>query len=76
MNIFCFQSHERVSNVCFQSSYYRFSTIFVGVDYVIQVVFSVFTSCISSKNNFFEDQNHRAPVISFLEIGAPIQKIL
>ena len=25
---------------------------------------------------FFEDQNHRAPVILFLKIGAPIQKIL
>ena len=49
---------------------------FVGVGYILEVVFSVFSSCISSKNNFFEDQNHRAPVISFLEIGAPIQKIL
>ena len=75
MYIFCFQSHERVSNVCFQSTYYRFSTIFVGVGCMIQVIFSVFSSCISSKNNFFEDQNHRAPVISFLKIEAPIQKI-
>ena len=47
----------------------------VGVGYILEVVFRVFSSCISSKNNFFEDQNHRAPVISFLKIEAPIQKI-
>ena len=47
----------------------------VGVGYILEVVVSVFSNCISSKNNFFEDQNHRAPVISFLKIEAPIQKI-
>ena len=48
---------------------------FVGVGCILEVVVSVFSNCISSKNNFFEDQNHRAPVISFLKIEAPIQKI-
>ena len=51
----------------------RIDMYFIGVGYIL---FSVFSSCISSKNNFFVDQNHRAPVISFLEIGVPIQKIL
>ena len=53
----------------------RYNMYLVGVGYILEVVFSVFSSCISSKNNFFEDQNHRAPVISFLKIEAPIQKI-
>ena len=53
----------------------RINMYFVGVGCILEVVVSVFSNCISSKNNFFEDQNHRAPVISFLKIEAPIQKI-
>ena len=53
----------------------RINMYFVCVGCILEVVVSVFSNCISSKNNFFEDQNHRAPVISFLKIEAPIQKI-
>ena len=54
----------------------RITMYFVGVGYILEVVLSVLSNCISSNNNFFEDQNHRAPVISFFKIEAPIQKIL